>query len=148
MHWYTNMPCSHLSGYKRKTVEWPHSVCLSSFLSMKVSLCLYLTLSLLTLTESGKTTYYIPYNYYEVWSVIGQNSSGQLFSDLTPNAQPAFIWKSYNASDIPRLYFDEHPGIVQDDSSTTPSGDRSRTLHVGYLSKEYQSRPVCKLAPS
>ena len=119
MHSDLYMPCSFIEGYKRKIPEWPQSVQSTLFLSMKVSLIICLTL---ILTVSGeKTPYIIPYNYYDLWMVGGQNSSGQLFFDTTPNARRVFIWKPYNASIVPTLFFEKYPEIIQNDIPTTTS---------------------------
>ena len=92
------MPCTFITEYKRKIPGWPHSVQFTLFLSMNV------------------------HNYYDLWMVIGQNSSGQLFFDTDLNSCRIFIWKPYNASIAPTLFFEKYPEILQDDIWTTPSG--------------------------
>ena len=93
---------------------------------MKVSLTICLTI---VLAVSGKKTpYIIPYNYYDLWMVVGQNSSGQLFFDTTPNTRRVFIWKPYNASIVPTIFLEKYPKIIQDDIPTTPSGISKGTI--------------------
>ena len=69
-----------------------------------------------------KEPYYIPYNYYDLWMVVGRNSSGQLYFNPTPDSRRIFIWKPYNASIIPTIFYENYPEILQDDISTTSSG--------------------------
>ena len=128
MHSDSYMHCPLLNWYKRKTPGWPHPVQFSLFLSMNVSLTICLTLILIAPADSKKTPYIIPYNYYDLWMVVAQNSSGQLFFDTTPNARRVFIWKPYNASDYPKLFFEKYPKIIQDPVPTTTSGTFTRTL--------------------
>ena len=99
MHSDSYMPCSLIDEYKRKISDGPQSVQSTLFHSMKVSLVICLTI--VSIVFSEKEPYIIPYNYDEFWMVVGQNSSGQLFFDTTPNARRIFIWKPYNAFDHP-----------------------------------------------
>ena len=52
---------------------------------MKVSFILCLSIVVIILGK--KEPYIIPYNYYDLWMVVGQNSSGQRYFDTTPNAR-------------------------------------------------------------
>ena len=79
-------------------------------------------------TDSEKTPYYVPYNYHDLWMVVARNSSGQLFFDTTPNARRVFIWKPYDGSDFPKLFFKKAPKIIHDALSTTTSGTFTSTL--------------------
>ena len=126
MHLHSYMPYTFIIGYKRQIYGWPHSVPFTLFLSMNVGLIICLTLST---TISGETIpYKIPYNYYDIWMVVGQNSSGQLFFDTDLYSRRIFIWKPYNASIAPSLFFEEYPKILQGDISTTPSGNLEGTV--------------------
>ena len=101
------------------TEERPHSVYPSLLLSMKATLLLSLFIAVITLGK--KEPYYIPYDYYDFWMIVGRNSSGQLYFNPTPNSKRVFIWKPYNASIAPTLFFENHPEILQDDISRTSS---------------------------
>ena len=109
MHSNSYMHAPHLNRYKRKIFGWPHPVQSPLFPSMKVSLTICLTLILIAPADSEKIPYIIPYNYYDLWMVVAQNSSGRLFFDTTPNARRVFIWKLYNASDYLKLFFEKSP---------------------------------------
>ena len=126
MHSHSYMPCTFIIGYKRKIYGWPHSVPFMLFLSMNVGLIICLTL--LTTISGEDIPYKIPYNYYDIWMVVGQNSSGQLFFDTDLYSRRIFIWKPYNASIAPSLFFEEYPKIIQGDISTTPSGNLEGTV--------------------
>ena len=128
MHSDSYMHCPLLKWYKRRTPRWPHPVPFPLFLSNNVSLTICLTLILIAPTDSEETPYYVPYNYYDLWMVVAQNSSGQLFFDTTPNARRVFIWKPYNGSDFPKLFFEKAPKIIPDAISTTTSGTSKGTL--------------------
>ena len=101
------------------TEERPHSVYPSLSLSMKAIPLLYLFNAVIILGD--QEPYYIPYDYYDFWMVVGRNSSGQLYFNPTPNSRRVFIWKPYNASIAPTLFFENHPEILQNDISTTSS---------------------------
>ena len=120
MHSNSFMPCSLVIGYKRKIVGWPHSVYSTFSLSMKVILLLCLSLAVIILGR--KEPYYIPYNYYDLWMVVGRNSSGQLYFNPTSDSRRVFIWKPYNASIIPTIFYEDYPKILQDEIWTTSSG--------------------------
>ena len=125
MHSNTYMSCTFVVAYKRKTFRGPLSV-LVALLSMKVVLTLCLTLPIIV--SDDQIPYKIPYNYYNIWMVVGQNSSGQLFFDPDPYSRRIFVWKPYNASILPSLFFEDYPKIIQDSVSTTPSGTSEGTL--------------------
>ena len=55
-----------------------------------------LIISLILLLIAAIASQEIPHNYYDKWMVVAQNSSGQLFFDVTPLAPRIFIWKPYN----------------------------------------------------
>ena len=94
---------------------------------MNVVLITCLTLSI-TVFGGDQIPYKIPYNYYDTWMVVGQNSSGQLFFDPDPYSRRIFIWKPYNASIVPSIFFEDYPEILQDNTSTTPSETPEETL--------------------
>ena len=73
---------------------------------MKITL---LYLSLLAIILGEKKPYYVPYNYDDLWMVVGRNSSGQLYFNPTPDSRRVFIWKPYNASTPPSLFFEDYP---------------------------------------
>ena len=87
---------------------------------MKIILLLHLTLT--TLVYGEKEPYYVPYNYYDLWMVVGSNASGQLYFNPTPDSRRIFIWRPYNVSIPPTLFFEDYPTILQDDLPTTSSG--------------------------
>ena len=88
-------------------------------LTLKVTLlCLFLFAIILCEQEP----YYVPYNYNDLWMVVGRNSSGQLYFNSTPDSRRVFIWKPYNASIPPSLFFEDYPKILQNDLPTTSSG--------------------------
>ena len=89
---------------------------------------LIICLTLLTTISGEEIPYKIPYNYYDIWMGVGQNSSGQLFFDTDLYSRRIFIWKPYNASIAPSLFFEEYPKIIQGDISTTPSGNLEGTV--------------------
>ena len=119
MHSNSFMSCSLVTGYINTIEERPHSVYPSRSLSMKAILLLCLSFTVIILGR--KEPYHIPYNYYDLWMVVGRNSSGQLYFNPTPNSRRVFIWKPYNASIAPTLFFENYPEILQDDISTTSS---------------------------
>ena len=136
MHPHKNMPCSLLTEYKRRTLGWPHPVC-SSF-SSNMEARLVLTLFLIVLTESkhvypskvfrNNAPYYIPSDYYAVWKVVARNSSGELYSDTTPNTRRVFIWKPFNGSLVPQIFFEKFPIIVPDPLPTSAPGTLKRIV--------------------
>ena len=83
---------------------------------------LLLCLSLFVIVLGEKKPYYIPYDYYDFWTIVGRNSSGQLYFNPTPDSRRVFIWKPYNASVPPSLFFENHPKVLQNDLPTTSSG--------------------------
>ena len=85
---------------------------------MKISL---LWLSVITIILGEKQPIYIPYDYYDLWLVVGSNSTGRLFFNPIPDSRRIFIWKPYNASIPPTLFFEDYPEILQDDLPTTSS---------------------------
>ena len=124
---YSNsyMPSSLINGYKRPLTGWPHSVYLLLSFNMKVLiLCLYFFTPVL----SEEKPYYIPSDYYDLWTVIGRNSSGQLYFNPTPDSRRVFIWKPHNGSLPPTLFFEDHPQILQDNLPTTSSGIFEETV--------------------
>ena len=72
-------------------------------------------------TLGDQEPYYIPHDYYDFWMVVGRNSSGQLYFNPASKSRRVFIWKPYNASIAPTLFFEDHPEILQNDLSTTSS---------------------------
>ena len=120
MHSNSFMSCSLVRRYKRLLAEWPHSVYPTRSPSMKATLLFCLSLTLIILGK--EKPYYFPYNYYDLWMVVGRNSSGQLYFNPTPDSRCVFVWKPYNASIIPTIFFEDYPKILQDDISTTSSG--------------------------
>ena len=122
MHSNSYMRSPLLTRYKRKILGWPHPVQSPLLLSMNVSLTICLALILIAPADNKKIPYIIPYNYYDLWMVVAQNSSGQHFFDITPNARRVFVWKPYNASDIPMIFFEKYPKIIQDAIPTTTPG--------------------------
>ena len=119
MHSNAFMPCSPLTRYISMIEERPHSVypSLSSSMTAIPFLCLFIAV----ITLGDQEPYYIPHNYYDFWMVVGRNSSGQLYFNPASNSRRVFIWKPYNASIAPTLFFEDHPEILQDDLSTTSS---------------------------
>ena len=105
MHLNSFMPCSLLTGYISRTEERLHSVYPSLSLSMKAIplLCLFIAVIIL----GDQEPYYIPHDYYDFWMVVDRNSSGQLYFNPTPNSRRVFIWKPYNASIAPTLFFED-----------------------------------------
>ena len=119
------MPSSLINGYKRPLTGWPHSVYLLLSFNMKV---LILCLFFFTTVFSEEKPYYIPSDYYDLWTVIGRNSSGQLYFNPTPDSRRVFIWKPHNGSLPPSLFFEDHPKILQDNLPTTSSGIFEETV--------------------
>ena len=119
MHSNSFMPCSLLTRYISPIEERPHSVYPSLSSSMKVVhfLCLFIAVIIL----GDQEPYYIPHDYYDFWMVVGRNSSGQLYFNPASKSRRVFIWKPYNASIAPTLFFEDHPEVLQDDLSTTSS---------------------------
>ena len=91
-------------------VGGPHLVSSTFSPNMKVALLLCLSLAVIILGR--KEPYYIPYNYYDLWMVVGCNSSGQLYFNPTPDSRRVFIWKPYNASIIPTIFYENYPKIL------------------------------------
>ena len=60
--------------------------------------------------------------------VVAQNSSGQLFFDITPLAPRIFVWKPYNASVLPSIFHDRPPKIAPDPLETTTAGTLARIV--------------------
>ena len=94
-------------------------------LTMKVTL---LCLSLLVIALGKEEPYYVPYDYYDLWTVVGRNSSGQLYFNPTPDSRRVFIWKPYNASIPPSLFFEDYLKVLQDNLSTTTTGIPEGTI--------------------
>ena len=119
MHSNSFMSCSLLTRYISMIEERPHSVypSLSSSMTAIPFLCLFIAV----ITLGDQEPYYIPHDYYDFWMVVGRNSSGQLYFNPASNSRRVFIWKPYNASIAPTLFFEDHPEILQDDLSTTSS---------------------------
>ena len=119
MHSNWFMPCSLLTRYISKIEERPHSVypSLSSSMTVVHFLCLFIAVIIL----GDQEPYFIPHDYYDFWMVVGRNSSGQLYFNPASKSRRVFIWKPYNASIAPTLFFEDHPEILQDDLSTTSS---------------------------
>ena len=119
MHSNSFMPCSLLTSYISEIEERPHSVypSLSSSMIVVHFLCLFIAVIIL----GDQEPYYIPHDYYDFWMVVGRNSSGQLYFNPASKSRRVFIWKPYNASIPPTLFFEDHPEILQDNLSTTSS---------------------------
>ena len=92
---------------------------------MKVTL---LCLSLFVIALGKEEPYYVPYNYYDLWTVVGRNSSGQLYFNPTADSRRVFIWKPHNASIPPSLFFEDYPKVLQDDLPTTSPGIPEGTI--------------------
>ena len=120
------MPCTFIVDYKRKVIGRPHSVFFTLSFSMNVGLIICLTL--ITTIFGKKIPYKIPYNYYDLWMVVGQNSSGQLFFDTDLHSRCIFIWKPYKASILPSIFLEEYPKIIQEDISATSPGTPKGTV--------------------
>ena len=95
-----------------------------------MNVCLVLCLiSLITIFGKEQVPYKIPYNYYDLWVVVGRNSSGQLFFDTDLLSRRIFIWKPYNDSILPSIFLDEEPPkILQDPVPPIATGNLKRTL--------------------
>ena len=124
---YSNsyMPSSLINGYKRPLIGWPHSVYFLLSFNMKV---LLLCFSFFVIVLSEEKPYYIPSDYYDLWTVIGRNSSGQLYFNPTSDSRRVFIWKPNNGSVPPSLFFENHPKILQNNLPTTSSGIFEETV--------------------
>ena len=60
--------------------------------------------------------------------VVRENSKGQLFFDTDLSSRRIFVWKPYNDSILPSIFFEEYPKIIQGDISPTSSGDFEGTI--------------------
>ena len=65
--------------------------------------------------------------------VVAQNSSGQLFFDITPSAPRIFVWKPYNDSVLPSIFHDRPLYVVPDPLETTTPGTLARIVSVNTL---------------
>ena len=114
MYSNTYMPSTFIIEYKTKVLGQFSSVLFTLFCMMNVCLVLCL-ISLTTIFGKEQVPYKIPYNYYDLWVVVGRNSSGQLFFDTDLSSRRIFIWKPYNDSILPSIFLDEEPPkILQD----------------------------------
>ena len=104
-------------------------------MNVRFVLCL---ISLTIIFGKKQVPYKIPYNYCDLWLVVGKNSSGQLFFDTDLSSRRIFIWKQYNDSILPSIFFEEYPEITQGDILPTSTGDPEGTvpedIHVRHQS--------------
>ena len=88
---------------------------------------------ILILYHTAITTPKISYDYYKKWFVVAQNSSGQLFFDITPLAPRIFICKTYNDSVLPSIFHDQPLYVVPDHLETTTPGTLARIVSANTL---------------
>ena len=118
------MRSTFLDEYKKAAFGWPHPVRSPLFPRMNVSLIIRLILFLIAAIASQT----IPHNYYNKWMVVAQNSSGQLFFDITPLASRIFVWTPHKDSVLPSLFCDQPPKVIPDSSEMTTSGTIARIV--------------------
>ena len=131
----TYMPSTLMIGYKRKILGPISSVPLTLFYMMNVCFAFDLIFFVTSVPTSipifgkGSAAYKIPYNYHDLWVVVGRNSSGQLFFDTDLLSRKVFIWKPYNDSVLPTIFLDEEPPkVLQDPVPPITTGDLTGTL--------------------
>ena len=125
MHQNSYMRSTLLDEYKKETFGWPHPVLSPLFRRMNVSLINCPILFLIAAIASQK----IPHNYYDKWMVVAQNSSGQLIFNITPLAPRIFVWKPYDDSVLPSIFYERPPKIIPDPPETTTSGTIARFVY-------------------